>query len=196
MLVLAIMWNLVAGYADIATVGQHGVRRRRLPRLLRDLRRSPISISFSGDPGLASLVALAIKGFAMFVVFRLRTAYLSIATWVIAEVLMLIAGKIAAFGGGSRLQPAGRDHARPSERRERGANSRRRLLAAFALAFPPSAKFAATCFLLRLPASGSISTAMRGQRGERRRGSGSMSPVRASSVSSARRRFLGGSIAL
>jgi branched-chain amino acid transport system permease protein len=42
---------------------------------------------------------------AMFIVFRLRTAYLSIGTWVIAEVLMLSAGKIETdvpiFGGGS-----------------------------------------------------------------------------------------------
>jgi branched-chain amino acid transport system permease protein len=40
---------------------------------------------------------------AMALVFRLRTAYLSIGTWVIAEVLMLVAGKLEAFGGGSGI---------------------------------------------------------------------------------------------
>ena len=33
--------------------------------------------------------------------FRLRTAYLAIGTWVVAELMMLAAGKLSAFGGGS-----------------------------------------------------------------------------------------------
>jgi branched-chain amino acid transport system permease protein len=48
---------------------------------------------------LAGLVAIAVP--AMVLVFRLRTAYLAIGTWVVAEVLMLAAGKLDAFGGGS-----------------------------------------------------------------------------------------------
>jgi branched-chain amino acid transport system permease protein len=50
---------------------------------------------------LAGLVALTVAVPAMALVFRLRTAYLSIGTWVIAEVLMLVAGKLEVFGGGS-----------------------------------------------------------------------------------------------
>jgi branched-chain amino acid transport system permease protein len=34
-------------------------------------------------------------------VFRLRTAYLAIGTWVVAELLMLASGKLNAWGGGS-----------------------------------------------------------------------------------------------
>ena len=37
----------------------------------------------------------------MAVIFRLRTAYLAVGTWVAADVLMLIAGKLPGFGGGS-----------------------------------------------------------------------------------------------
>jgi branched-chain amino acid transport system permease protein len=99
MLVLAIMWNLVAGYADIATVGQHafvGVGAYAFFGFAATADLDP----FLAIP-LAGLVALVIAVPAMFIVFRLRTAYLSIGTWVIAEVLMLTAGKIEIFGGGS-----------------------------------------------------------------------------------------------
>jgi branched-chain amino acid transport system permease protein len=99
MLVLAIMWNLVAGYADIATVGQHayvGVGAYAFYGFAAIADLDP----FLAIP-LAGLVALVIAIPAMFIVFRLRAAYLSIGTWVIAEVLMLTAGKVEVFGGGS-----------------------------------------------------------------------------------------------
>jgi len=99
MLVLAVMWNLLAGYANIATVGQHafvGVGAYGFFGFAALAEVDP----FLAIP-LAALVALVVAVPAMFVVFRLRTAYLSIGTWVIAEVLMLGAGKIEAFGGGS-----------------------------------------------------------------------------------------------
>ena len=98
MLVLAIMWNVLAGYADIVTVGQHGfVGSAPMPLRLRRAcgGRSVLSLP------LAGLVALIVAVPAMALVFRLRTAYLSIGTWVIAEVLMLVAGKLEVFGGGS-----------------------------------------------------------------------------------------------
>ena len=99
MLVLAIMWNLLAGYADIVTVGQHafvGVGAYAFFGFTA-LRGLDPYLSIP----LAGLVALAIAVPAMLLVFRLRTAYLAIGTWVVAEVLMLTAGKLDAFGGGS-----------------------------------------------------------------------------------------------
>jgi branched-chain amino acid transport system permease protein len=99
MLVLAIMWNLLAGYADIVTVGQHafvGVGAYAFFGFAALLNLDPyLSIP------LAGAVALAVAVPAMALVFRLRTAYLAIGTWVIAEVLMLAAGKLDMFGGGS-----------------------------------------------------------------------------------------------
>jgi branched-chain amino acid transport system permease protein len=99
MLVLAIMWNVLAGYADIVTVGQHafvGVGAYAFFGFTALLEQNPyLSIP------LAGVVALVIAVPAMILVFRLRTAYLAIGTWVVAEVLLLIAGKLSAFGGGS-----------------------------------------------------------------------------------------------
>jgi branched-chain amino acid transport system permease protein len=99
MLVLAVMWNLLAGYADIVTVGQQafvGVGAYAFFGFAALLNVDPI-LSIP----LAGIVALLVAVPAMAVVFRLRTAYLAIGTWVVAEVVMLIAGKLDAFGGGS-----------------------------------------------------------------------------------------------
>jgi branched-chain amino acid transport system permease protein len=99
MLVLAIMWNLLAGYADIVTVGQHafvGVGAYAFFGFAALAGLDP----YSSIP-LAGVAALIIAVPAMILVFRLRTAYLAIGTWVVAEVLMLVAGKLQAWGGGS-----------------------------------------------------------------------------------------------
>ncbi len=99
MLVLAIMWNLLAGYADIVTVGQQafvGVGAYAFFGFAALWELDPyLSIP------LAGLVALVFAVPAMILVFRLRTAYLAIGTWVVAEVLLLAAGKLTAWGGGS-----------------------------------------------------------------------------------------------
>jgi len=99
LLVLAIMWNLLAGYADIVTVGQHayvGVGAYAFFGFAALAGINPyLSIL------LAGIVALAIAVPTMMLVFRLRTAYLAIGTWVVAELLMLAAGKLDAWGGGS-----------------------------------------------------------------------------------------------
>jgi branched-chain amino acid transport system permease protein len=99
MLVLAITWNLLAGYADIVTVGQQafvGVGAYAFFGFAALAGLDPyLSIP------LAGVVSLVIAVPAMVLVFRLRTAYLAIGTWVVAEVLMLGAGKLEAFGGGS-----------------------------------------------------------------------------------------------
>jgi branched-chain amino acid transport system permease protein len=98
-LVMALMWNLLAGYADIITVGQQafvGVGAYAFYGL---------TVLAEIDPfvavGLAGLVTLVLAVPAMAFVFRLRTAYLAVGTWVVAEVLMLIAGKLPGFGSGS-----------------------------------------------------------------------------------------------
>ena len=99
MLVLAIMWNLLAGYADIVTVGQHGFVGVGAYAFYGIAVLAGINPYLSLP--LAGMTALIVAVPAMMLVFRLRLAYLSIGTWVIAEVLMLSAGKVEAFGGGS-----------------------------------------------------------------------------------------------
>lgn len=98
-LVLALMWNLLAGYADIITIGQHafvGVGAYAFYGLTVLAGIGP----FVSIP-LAAVITLLLAIPAMAVVFRLRTAYLAVGTWVAAEVLSLIAGKLPGFGGGS-----------------------------------------------------------------------------------------------
>jgi branched-chain amino acid transport system permease protein len=99
MLVLALMWNLLAGYADIVTVGQHGfvgVGAYAFFGFVVLMGLNPfLSVALGG------VVALAVAVPVMVIIFRLRAAYLSVGSWVVAEALMLGAGKLSAFGGGS-----------------------------------------------------------------------------------------------
>ena len=99
LLVLALMWNLLAGYADIVTVGQQGFV-------------GVGAYAFFGlaalaglDPFLSIILAAAITAVlavpALLFILRLRLAYLAVGTWVLADVLSLIAGKLPGFGGGS-----------------------------------------------------------------------------------------------
>ena len=99
MLVLALMWNLLAGYADVVTVGQHafvGIGAYALYGFAALAGVEPrLAILLAGATTLVSALP------AMAVVFRLRAVYLAVGTWVVAELFMLGAGKLAAFGGGS-----------------------------------------------------------------------------------------------
>lgn len=99
LLVLALTWNLLAGYADIVTVGQHafvGIGAYAFFGFLVLAGIDPyVSLLLSG------IVALAFSVPIMAIIFRLRGGYLAVGSWVVAETLMLAAGKLSAFGGGS-----------------------------------------------------------------------------------------------
>lgn len=99
LLVLAIMWNLLAGYADIVSVGQHafvGIGAYAFYGFLVLAGLDPyVSLA------LAGAVALTFAVPVLAIIFRLRAAYLAVGSWVVAETLMLAAGKLSAFGGGS-----------------------------------------------------------------------------------------------
>src|SRR5215475_9059983 len=82
LLVLALMWNLLAGYADIVTVGQHafvGVGAYAFYGFAALGGVDPYTAIL-----LAGIVALLFALPAMAVVFRLRAAYLAVGTWVVA----------------------------------------------------------------------------------------------------------------
>jgi branched-chain amino acid transport system permease protein len=153
MLVLAIMWNVLAGYADIVTVGQHGFVGAGAYAFYG------FAVLAGVDPylslPLAGAVALTVAVPAMVLVFRLRTAYLSIGTWVIAEVLMLGAGKLEAFGGGSGVSlPV-------SVLREFGASRGARIAMIYWLAFALAMIALAATYLLLRSRIGIGLTAMR-----------------------------------
>lgn len=98
LVVLAIMWNLLAGYADIVTIGQHGFVG------IGCYAFYAFAVLADLDPYvsilLAGLTTLVLALPAMVIIFRLRAAYLAVGTWVLAEAMMLGAGKIKAFGAG------------------------------------------------------------------------------------------------
>ena len=98
-LVLATMWNLLAGYADIVTVGQHalvGIGSYALFGFTMLGHWAPIWSIL-----MAAVVAGLLAVPMLAVIFRLRAAYLAIGTWVTAEIGLLIAGKLPGFGQGA-----------------------------------------------------------------------------------------------
>ena len=98
---LASLWNLLAGFAGLVSVGQQayvGLGAYLLFALtilggVPPLLAIPIS-------GVLS-AALAIPAAAL--LFRLRGHYFAIGTWIVAEVFQLLAAQASVLGGGSGL---------------------------------------------------------------------------------------------
>jgi branched-chain amino acid transport system permease protein len=98
-LVFALMWNLLAGYGGMVSIGQQaffGIGGYSMLILTTWCGVSPfIAVPLAGL--IAMLVALPVS----LVAFRLDGGYFAIGTWVIAEVFRLTFANIAALGGGS-----------------------------------------------------------------------------------------------
>ena len=97
--VFALMWNLLAGYGGMVSIGQQayfGLGGYAMLVLANDLGVNP----FLAVP-LGAAVAAAISVPVSFVAFRLAGGYFAIGTWVIAEVFRLGVANVAAVGGGS-----------------------------------------------------------------------------------------------
>lgn len=100
-LALAQMWNLLAGYAGLISVGQQAFVG------LGGYVFFALAM-FTGVPVLLAipLAAIAVGLIAIptaWIAFRLQGAYFAIGTWVIAEVFRLIAAQFTALGGGSGI---------------------------------------------------------------------------------------------
>jgi branched-chain amino acid transport system permease protein len=97
--VLASLWNLLAGYAGLVSVGQQayvGVGGYVLFALTMLAGVHPLAaIPIAGI--FAAALSIPVAG----LLFRLRGHYFAIATWVVAEVFRLLAAQIAVLGGGS-----------------------------------------------------------------------------------------------
>ncbi len=100
-LALASLWNLLAGYGGLVSIGQQtfvGLGGYMLFALA----------IFAGVPPLlaiplAGLIAAALAVPTALVVFRLQGAYFAIGTWVVAEVYRLVFAQISPLGGGSGM---------------------------------------------------------------------------------------------
>jgi branched-chain amino acid transport system permease protein len=100
-LTLASLWNLLAGYTGLVSVGQQvfvGIGAYVLIALALLAGWNPIyAVPLSGI--VAALIALPVGK----LVFRLHGAYFAIGTWVIAEAIRLFVAQIVVLGGGSGI---------------------------------------------------------------------------------------------
>jgi branched-chain amino acid transport system permease protein len=98
-LVFAMMWNLLAGYGGMVSIGQQayfGFGGYLLVILANHGGVDP----FVAVP-IAALMSAAIAWPVSKVAFRLQGGYFAIGTWVIAEVFRLSFANVSAIGGGS-----------------------------------------------------------------------------------------------
>ncbi|TMM13033.1 MAG: branched-chain amino acid ABC transporter permease [Actinobacteria bacterium] len=98
LLIMASMWNLLAGYAGLVSVGQQAFIGLGAYFVLIAAQHgmSPFSAIPVAAVGCA-VVALPVS----WLVFRLRGGYFAIATWVVAEVFELVISRFSSLGGGT-----------------------------------------------------------------------------------------------
>jgi branched-chain amino acid transport system permease protein len=104
LLTFASMWNLLAGYAGLVSVGQQAF-----------IGLGAYIVLFLALHGVSPFVAipLAAAGCAVLalpislLVFRLRGGYFAIATWVVADACQLIVSRSSTLGGGTGAGVAG-----------------------------------------------------------------------------------------
>jgi branched-chain amino acid transport system permease protein len=100
-LALAQLWNLLAGYAGLVSVGQQafvGIGGYAFFYLVSELNVHPLTALALAAP-IAAVVSLPMA----FAVFRLRGAYFAIGTWVLSEIFALAAGMDDTLGAGSGM---------------------------------------------------------------------------------------------
>jgi branched-chain amino acid transport system permease protein len=98
-LIFAMMWNLLAGYGGMVSIGQQaylGLGGYTLVALGNFTGMNP----FLAVP-LGAIAAMAAAYPISRIAFRLQGGHFAIGTWVIAEVLRLTMANVSAIGGGS-----------------------------------------------------------------------------------------------
>ncbi|MEM9499198.1 MAG: branched-chain amino acid ABC transporter permease [Pseudomonadota bacterium] len=100
-LALAQMWNLLAGYTGLISVGQQAYvgLGGYLFFALAMFMGIPVLWAIPLAAAAAAVLAIPVGWLA----FRLKGAYFAIGTWVIAEVFRLLAAQFPALGGGSGI---------------------------------------------------------------------------------------------
>jgi ABC-type branched-subunit amino acid transport system permease subunit len=110
-LTLASMWNLLAGYAGLVSVGQQAFVGLGAYFVL--------ILALHGTSPFAALPVAAVGcGVAAlplwWLVSRLRSGYFAIATWVLAATVMLVIEKFSSIGGGTGMPLPGLAGYRPA----------------------------------------------------------------------------------
>ncbi len=98
---LASLWNLLAGYAGLVSVGQQAYVG------LGGYAFFGLTLLGGLHPAIALVIAPIIGAVVAApvatLIFRLRGAYFAIGTWVVSEVFRLTAAQVSALGGGSGI---------------------------------------------------------------------------------------------
>jgi branched-chain amino acid transport system permease protein len=99
-LTMASMWNLLAGYAGLVSVGQQAFVGLGAYFVL--------ILAINGISPFAALPVAAVGAGVValplwWLVSRLRTGYFAIATWVLAATIMLIIERFSSIGGGTGM---------------------------------------------------------------------------------------------
>ncbi|MDZ7817217.1 MAG: branched-chain amino acid ABC transporter permease [Aliarcobacter sp.] len=100
-LALAQMWNLLAGYGGLLSVGQQlfiGIGAYTLVIFSYKLGLNPFLVI-----PIAGVVSLIVAFGVSKVAFRLKGAYFAVGTWVLAETFRLLFSNVSWLGGGSGL---------------------------------------------------------------------------------------------
>jgi len=98
-LALSMLWNLLAGYAGLISMGQQafvGLGGYVMFAFVQQTGLSPLL----GMP-VAGLAAAAVAVPTAFLLFRLRGPYFAVGSWVVAEIYQLLASQVTSLGGGS-----------------------------------------------------------------------------------------------
>jgi branched-chain amino acid transport system permease protein len=98
-LVFASMWNLLAGFGGMVSIGQQayfGLGGYALVALSDFAGVNPF-VAVPLAAALSGIAALPLSRFA----FRLQGGYFAIGTWVLAEVIRISVANVSAVGGGS-----------------------------------------------------------------------------------------------
>jgi branched-chain amino acid transport system permease protein len=99
-LTMATMWNLLAGYAGLVSVGQQAfVGLGAYFVLILALHGSSPFVALP----IAAIGCGAVALPLWWLVSRLRTGYFAIATWVLAATVMLIIERFSSIGGGTGM---------------------------------------------------------------------------------------------
>jgi branched-chain amino acid transport system permease protein len=100
-ILLGTMWNLLAGYGGMVSVGQQayiGIGGYGLVYLADNAGISP----FLAVP-VAAVACGVVAWLTSFLVFRLVGGYFAVGTWVVAEVLRLLTSQVDVLGSGSGI---------------------------------------------------------------------------------------------
>jgi len=104
LIIIASMWNLLAGFGGLVSVGQQafiGIGAYALV-LFTDQKGLGVIPGIIAAALFTGLLAVPLS----FLVFRLKGGYFAIGTWVIAEIIKLFTVQIQSLGGGAGISLA------------------------------------------------------------------------------------------